>query len=353
MTRMHTVTGFISGFQEKGWESEPHDALLWFITQDRDALLPLARWMLGAMDTSRNLVPDLLSHLTEQEFGSLLEEAVILLDKKGLTESLEEVFRHAALQVPAALGPHLSLLAADPDLQGIAPAWRAAESPRSVTLGPCHHIFFSGAEEAPDPGYVESLRRCHPTAQLTSEHDIAGTAGGVLAQRCSRCHNPLHAILRLSELPAGFGVSVRPFTLAICGQCLWGTASLFYAHGADGDPSSRDESEAATAPYFASAPLPVGPVRASPTPDRWVVQDWGVSNSRQNLHRLGGRPSWVQDPDYPTCPHCQAVMPFLLQLDGGGRLPAMPPGEGWNEDGLMYVFWCDGCRISAVIFQNT
>jgi hypothetical protein len=61
----------------------------------------------------------------------------------------------------------------------------------------------------------------------------------------------------------------------------------------------------------------------------------------------------VQDPDYPTCPHCQAVMPFLLQLDGGGRLPAMPPGESWNEDGLMYVFWCDGCRISAVIFQNT
>ncbi len=54
--------------------------------------------MIGAIDGSRNLVPDLLSHLTELEFATVVEDAVALLNKKGATGTIEEIVQHAALR---------------------------------------------------------------------------------------------------------------------------------------------------------------------------------------------------------------------------------------------------------------
>lgn len=415
---MPIVESFITAFEARGWASEPHDALLWIIKNDRESLLPIARWMIGAIDGSRNLVPDLLSHLTELEFATVVEDAVALLNKKGATGTIEEIVQHAALQVPAILRPYLSVLAKN-GIQGRAErAWRAAgrteiarleaalgaevggaevsdawdclletgdtesiskaffgaapekrhwlrlaaldhdmlidtQGARPLTLGSCHHLMFSRLGELMEFGYVEGVRQCHPTAQLASDRDLIIDAGGIFPQRCSQCDQPLHALLLLTDLPPGFAVSIRPLFLAMCGHCVWHSPQLFYAHDESGHPHSLNRNGTPHTQEFVSAPLPASTVRVSPTPARWLLQDWGLANSRQNLHRLGGRPTWVQNSDYPVCPRCQTEMPFLMQLDGGGRLPHLPQGAAWSEDGLIYAFWCDACSLSAILHQQS
>ena len=100
------------------------------------------------------------------------------------------------------------------------------------------------------------------------------------------------------------------------------------------------------------APVPDLPVTFHPTPPRWRLQDWGSSNGTQNLNRVGGPGSWIQDAIYPDCPGCQREMPLLAQLDGGTRFADSYGWEEWTE-GLIYMFWCADCRVSAVATQQT
>src|SRR6185436_2099056 len=95
-------------------------------------------------------------------------------------------------------------------------------------------------------------------------------------------------------------------------------------------------------PEFPSGPIKETTVRLHVTPDRWRWQDWGLSNSRENLNRLCGYPSWIQSAEYPVCSICQERMRFVLQLDSD--LPAADGSEWmWGSGGLCYAFWCDQC----------
>ena len=88
------------------------------------------------------------------------------------------------------------------------------------------------------------------------------------------------------------------------------------------------------------------------TPTRWQRQDWGLANSRENLNRIGGAPTWIQGADYPTCSECNAPMRFVLQLDS--ELPTVDGGPfSWGSGGIGYVFWCAPCRVSALSYQDT
>ena len=46
---------------------------------------------------------------------------------------------------------------------------------------------------------------------------------------------------------------------------------------------------------------------------------------QENLNRIGGEPSWIQDAEFPSCPLRQERMPYLLQLDS--CLPSEHGGE--------------------------
>ena len=62
------------------------------------------------------------------------------------------------------------------------------------------------------------------------------------------------------------------------------------------------------------------------------------------VSQIGGLPSWVQDFEYPRCPDCQQVMPFLVQIDEG----AFP-----GHEGVYYGFLCANCGITATTYQQT
>ena len=121
---------------------------------------------------------------------------------------------------------------------------------------------------------------------------------------------------------------------------------LFIATSLDGNIASSDGTielwlrRPPVKPEFPFCPLKEAEAYLTETPRRWRWQDWALSNSRENLNRIGGEPCWIQDAEYPQCPSCQRVMAYLMQLDSG--LPTDDEGEWlWGTGGIGYGFWCD------------
>ena len=126
---------------------------------------------------------------------------------------------------------------------------------------------------------------------------------------------------------------------------------VFYEHDAQGMPrriGNRTQVE-----YVQDEPIKECEVVLAPTPARWTAQDWGMSNNRQNLARIGGEPSWIQGASVPTCPICGEKMEFLMQLDS--VLPSCEQsGEVYfGSGGILYVFWCERTRVSGFFMQCT
>lgn len=210
------------------------------------------------------------------------------------------------------------------------------------------------------PGYVEEDRPWlkpirHPTWKASLGDKVCEVKfGGGGDGMCGHCGGTLHNLLTFEAVPSGLGVAGMPrLLLQSCLSCLgWTAAPLFYQHDATGTPQPIGAPHELIEPEFPAEPL--APCRATivETPQRWVWQDWGLSNSRENLNRIGGEPCWVQDAEYPSCPHCANTMRFLFQLDSD--LPTADGGEWlWGSGGICYAHWCDSCRVSAFLWQCT
>lgn len=194
----------------------------------------------------------------------------------------------------------------------------------------------------------------HPTWFGLGQPSHHAQIGGVAGDVCGRCAKPLHRLLTLDDVPQGLGVSSRPaLELLTCLSCVaWADPALFYGHDSDGTAHPVERLEKPVAPDLPAEPLRAAQVGLVPTPKRWRWQDWGLANGRENLNRLGGEPTWIQNAAYLPCPRCRRLMTALLQLDS--FLTTEDDGElYWGSGGLGYVLWCDNCAISGVTAQWT
>lgn len=255
------------------------------------------------------------------------------------------------------------------DLPGLAPStcpqeqWVAA----SLHLVGFHYDGHSLQRTVPDAlyhiqfadSYFEAssrppwLARIHPTWKLSASIQ-AVPFGGFSTNRCSLCGEKLHRLLVLEPVPAGLGITrMARLEFATCLSCLgWERQPLFYRHDKDGCPTNIGYDGPAVKPQFPIGPLKATEVRLAETPRRWYWQDWALSNSRENLNRIGGEPCWIQDAEYPHCPLCHKLMPYLMQLDSD--LPMNEEREWlWGSGGIGYGFWCDQCKVSGFFWQCT
>ena len=407
----------VARFKRKGWDSEPYEQLAGFLRGHEDELAEFVSLYLKDFEESRTFFDDALQFLGEEPFAELIAQAVAKLERsrKG-DEAADSVIAHASLQVPHLLAPHLPALwelrpnasayyamwpwrAADEDEkerlhQELAARDRRAAEALLETRDPAcvsgvidsgtveagllgHHVRAVGFEQAEG-----GLRRLAPEACLhvvLPPELLADRSSGTLHLRpemsptwfelgepvsrarwggradgeCGICHGPLHRLIRLDPVPDGLGVSLPALELATCLSCVgWEREVLYCRHDREGKPTPYETCAKAEEPEFPVDPLVEAEVGLVTTPARWVRQDWGLSNSRQNLHRLGGEPTWIQNPDYPTCPECRRTMCALFQADS--ELPLENDGELlWGSGGIGYAFWCDGCAISAMLYQCT
>ena len=237
---------------------------------------------------------------------------------------------------------------------------RQADGLRSLHTESPLHIGFSATQRKPmlasQPAWRRDIQKAHPTWNPGTPPVTQARMGGVLASTCGLCHAPLHRLLSLQE-PALAGIDGSgPIEFATCLSCQgWESdGPMFYRHDADGVVSAHpvQQRDDPLRPEVVANALQDAEVQLFAAPGRWACQDWGESNGRQNLSRVGGAPSWVQSPDYPACPDCQQDMAFVMQLDSG--LPQADGGEWlWGSGGCNYTFWCAGCRVSGQLWQCT
>ena len=211
-----------------------------------------------------------------------------------------------------------------------------------------HIIFPRGYFGAP---YAPHLAKRHPTWRF--EGGEAGyKLGGVLDEPDGDAQNPLFHLIMLDPLPRDLPVRSLPrLILAAHVREVNEGEIVFYEHDAQGMP--RRIGERTQVEYVQDEPIKECEVVLAPTPARWAAQDWGMSNSRQNLARIGGEPSWIQGALMPTCPICGEKMEFLMQLDS--ELPSCEQGGEvyFGSGGILYVFWCERTRVSAFFMQCT
>lgn len=198
-------------------------------------------------------------------------------------------------------------------------------------------------------------RSFDPTWRLEPEGS-ACRFGGEADGSCSLCAGRLHHLITVdSALLGDEAAAGERVAFVVCLSCVgWARPVLTYSHrrrhGGEGCPEPMDAG--AFTPELPGVAIQETEVHVVRSPERCRWQEWGLSNGRENLNRVGGHPSWVQSAQYPTCPTCAGRMRFALQLDSD--LPTVDGGEWmWGSGGLGYVFWCGGCRVSAVMWQCT
>ncbi len=222
---------------------------------------------------------------------------------------------------------------------------------RQLYLDTAYHIIFNPAYGVPSKPENRDL---HPTWTLSAEiKEVA--FGGSDNVNCLLCGQDLSSIFHFNrDFPTDLLSSKRyPQFISVCLSCLgWEEQRLFYSQTRYKTPrGSFGYRGPLIKPQFPQGPLLTTRVDLAKTPTRFSHQPWDPC---QNLHRLGGFPTWVQGAEYPSCPVCTQTMIFFMQLDS--NLPTFAGAERewlWGSGGLGYMFWCDGCEKSCWLWQCT
>ncbi|RWC54859.1 hypothetical protein [Mesorhizobium sp.] len=271
-----------------------------------------------------SLIDDVISFLDDTHLARL---AFFLQAEVKRGTDVEDLLAQVALQAPE-LFP-LSTLSDIPDFAD----WLTHDDPRSPSA--CHHFIFEEGAPSDIPTH-----RNHPTWHLPAAEQ-SFSVGGEGTAICPTCRNKLVHLVTLDDLGGKRGTLPR-LHIETCANSLELT---YYFHDAAGMPTP-------IAPFhsaydFTSEPtMQKSIVRLASTPPRWLRQSYGLSNSRQNLFRLGGLPSWVQGPQFPLVPGTDREMQFLLQFDSLA-------GFFWGSGGMLYVFWDEESQITCHVPQYT
>jgi hypothetical protein len=389
----------LAAARQRGWPSA------------RDGLLAAVLEELKAGARGTTTLDDALAYLDMDELGQAADAAVAALrtttEEDGSAAS--DVIHHTALQAPQLLAERLpELWELAPNRRSYSAMWpwrtapagererlaglvrdeddraaralcetrrpatvEAIDPPPSADLlaevgfvrGPdglsrlasdaCFHVVWpSGVLDARIAEAPPHLRPHHPTwAPPAGDPPARARAYGAAKRRCGACDGQLCRLLEWDAPPPGLGLAGH-LELATCLSCLgWEPAHgvMCFAHDDDGFAEPLP-APAPADPIEPFALLTEHEVTLAPAPARWVMQDWGTSNSCENLNRVGGEPTWIQNAAYPPCPGCDRTMRALAQLDSD---PPSDEGWLWGSGGIAYVSWCDGCRISAVQWQCT
>lgn len=158
--------------------------------------------------------------------------------------------------------------------------------------------------------------------------------------RCAACRHPLLCLVE------GVEKTGLPFSLFTCANCNRSDFDLYFV---EVDLQNRpqtlmnhiDDSFRSSVRRQAKIHSFQANLHAAP---------WAIPSDLDSAHmsRIGGAPSWVQGPSAAgLCPKCRKPMIFAAQFTD-------PPEEPWSggEDGILYAFICETCRITATFIQQ-
>jgi hypothetical protein len=217
-----------------------------------------------------------------------------------------------------------------------------------------YHIVFKS--EYLDKMHID---KSHPTCNLEPLDDFEYLFGGSLNDLSDK---NLNRLITLSQIPKEIGVtSVSKLIIAIDFELFFNSLLcdkyLYYQHDKDGYPTLLTKDIVISNEYD-KRPIIETKVKLGQTPIEWTNQEWGDGNN----NKIGGQPTWVQDPEYLNCPCCNEKMTFLMNLNSD--LPVSEPTQlkdgriykdtiMFGSGGICYAYWCDKDKISGYLWQCT
>lgn len=171
-----------------------------------------------------------------------------------------------------------------------------------------------------------------------TRHQLGGELATPVA--CPQCGGVSHLMARVNladpVLPAS-PLGCRDLPVFWCLDCLEWDPRFFDLSGKLPLPlDSSGKPFAKLAGEVAEASLAKVSVTLVPVP---------TSKKAGRKSKLGGGPSWVQSEEVPDCPKCAKAMTFALQLASDARI-------SYADMGVLYVFVCSDCEISASLVQS-
>jgi hypothetical protein len=195
-------------------------------------------------------------------------------------------------------------------------------------------------ELVPQPKPARGLTRIAHRIRIATGIPAAGGSrhrfGGALEQpaMCRNCHAPAHLLLTFDPTDAALGLEAlgpAPIRVVFCIDCMT-FPSLTYVDQSGPSPTIVSQ---------------MTDVRHDETPalePREMTLSTLKSASAAGS-KLGGSPKWIQAAETPDCIRCKQSMAFLAQLASTREL-------SFADDGVLYTFVCEACRITASLVQS-
>jgi hypothetical protein len=351
----------ISVVTNREWEAyeATMQAFLKYLQAAPSTLVAFASLVMANCPKGGTFFNTALSFLPLDDWPTVVYHAMVILRRDPANKAAQSIIEYANLQCPAAIQPYKEELAYLPAKLYLA----AFDDPPALYPAYALHMAFlaSYLSELLEKRFPKAEDRCHPTWVEAPGGASTFPFGGVSKAICGICSERLHHIITFDRIPDGLGVTDLPtLELSVCLVCLsLGSGVLSYQHDERGHP--HDISQGKRWPQFTEVresfhfkPTSVALADLGP---RWQRQDWGSSNGRENLYRIGGHPTWVQNAEYAPCPLCGNHSTFLMQLDEGLLTIDEQRGNTWSWDwsggGMGYILWCNSCKASSFFDQYT
>lgn len=190
----------------------------------------------------------------------------------------------------------------------------------------------------------------HATWNFDRFVDLECSFGGESDDTCNICGGELNHLITLPAIEGMPYTTLAQLSLSTCMKCVgWIGEPIFFKHDVKGKPRSLSLDREFENDCGDGGVVKPATVYLSKTSPKFYKQIWGKSDDH-NLHRIGGKPSWVQGKKNYKCPDCNRPLTFLMQLDSD-----LPTVNGqrwlWGSGGVLFIFWCDNCKIDGQMWQ--
>ena len=334
---MTDIEQLISDFKKMRWDSAPFERMVEIVQDHPERVKELAERIVSDLPEGGTFLDASLSFLAESEWDSLVTIAVNFFDANRENEAAESIVAYASLQSPSSLHRHLDrLLLIPPNKSSYYASWPWRKSNNLHAEALEKVVLSSDSSDEKLAAWRRALETRHEPVllrflELAGRVDLDAPLRKLGIQGSVTVNNHLHLV--------GYEYVRAQLRRLVSEVAFHIVFPLEFV-------------EEGCSPEFPAEALEQCFATIVKTPQRWFWQDWALSNSRENLNRIGGEPCWIQDAEYPTCPRCTTTMKFLFQLDS--HLPTSDEGEWlWGSGGLCYGFWCNPCRVSAYLWQCT
>jgi hypothetical protein len=335
------------------------DDALWDLAEEiRDDPAALRPYLTRLLDAEA-YVPETLFRAADEEFQ---REAVARVeaghqDAPWLVTVLtatrgpvvEDAFRRWLRQPPSGLdadrlAAHLRSQGWDFDAEGRArqscseAAYRLVPQQDGAPAAPCVPSGHGGGSVASGQGGAVSER------SAGSGH--GGAPSEPSDERCPWCAGPRWTVLDVDTadprvaaalVHAGWRGRLRITTCFLCSE--YGTT---YAEVTGDGGSAWSAHTVRPALLTERVPAPAEPPSARLVPGEQRSPLY-LGDDHRGRSTLGGRPGWVQDPDYPACPACGGVMAYV------GAVAKVDVDDG--AVGAAFLFLHTPCGLAGVVSQ--